>query len=88
MENPLDKPQIICHVEQSLNYSVYETRWIPCSAKFVVLGSEPRGTGVIQVYEISSGKVEVVKQVKTCQDYEIFILIFSCLFAIIKYGAL
>ncbi|XP_075223991.1 dynein axonemal assembly factor 10 [Lycorma delicatula] len=58
----LEKPQIICHVEQALNYNVYETRWIPCSAKFIVLGAEPRGTGVIQIYEISSGKVDIVKQ--------------------------
>lgn len=69
MENLLEKPQIISHVEKSLNYSVYETRWIPCSAKFVVLGSEARGTGVIQIYEISSGNVDVVKQVRYCNHF-------------------
>ncbi|XP_022207932.2 WD repeat-containing protein 92 [Nilaparvata lugens] len=58
----LYKPQIICHIEQSLDFSVFESRWIPCSAKFVVLGSHPRGTGVIRIYEISSGKLDLITE--------------------------
>ena len=41
----LTKPQIIVHIEKSLNYTVFDAKWIPCSAKFVVVGSHPRDTG-------------------------------------------
>nr|CAD7260542.1 unnamed protein product [Timema shepardi] len=58
----MEKPQLICHAEKSTNFSVYDARWIPCSAKFVVLGSKPRGTGAIQLYEISEGDVKLLKE--------------------------
>lgn len=54
----LEKPQIICHIEKSVDYSLFDVKWIPCSAKFLTMGSTPRGTGVIEVYEISEGQIE------------------------------
>lgn len=66
----MDKPQIICHAEKSTNFSVYDARWIPCSAKFVVLGSKPRGTGAIQIYEISKGEVNLIKEVEKSKAYK------------------
>lgn len=42
------KPQIVEHVNKSLTQTVYDTRWIPCSARFVLMGSPPRQTGLIQ----------------------------------------
>lgn len=50
-----DKPRIIEYIHQSLNYTVYDTKWVPSSARFVSLGSYPRGTGVIQVYTLHEG---------------------------------
>jgi len=60
----MDKPQIILHVQKSLNYTIFDTKWIPCSAKFVVLGNYARGTGALQIYEVSHGDVNLVKEVK------------------------
>jgi len=59
----LDKPQIICHVEKSVNYSLFDCKWIPRTAKFVVMGSLPNGTGSIDIHEISEGDVKLVKEV-------------------------
>ena len=59
----MDKPQIIIHVQKSLNYTCFDTKWIPCSPKFVVLGNYARGTGALQIYEISHGDVTLVKEV-------------------------
>mgnify|MGYP001795633039 CR=1 FL=1 len=59
----MDKPQIIAHVQKSLNYTLFDVKWIPVSAKFVVLGSHPRGTGALQVYEVSGGDVKLLKDV-------------------------
>ena len=58
-----EKPQIIIHIHKSLNYTVYDTKWIPSSAKFAVLGSRPRGTGTLQIYEINKGELILMKEV-------------------------
>ena len=60
----LQKPQIITHIEKSLNYTVFDVKWIPSSAKVVVLGSYPRDTGALQVYEVSKGELQMVTQVR------------------------
>ncbi|KAE8741376.1 hypothetical protein FOCC_FOCC013075 [Frankliniella occidentalis] len=60
----MDKPQIIAHIEKSVDYSLFDCRWMPCSAKFVVLGSMPNSSGVIQLYEISGGSVKMIKEIK------------------------
>ena len=58
----MDKPQIIIHVQKSLNYTTFDSKWIPCSPKFVVLGNHARGTGALQIYEISHGDVTLVTE--------------------------
>lgn len=63
MEN-FDKPQIISHIEKSLNYTLFDVKWIPCSAKFVSMGMHPRDTGALQVYELCKGDVKLVMEVR------------------------
>ncbi|KAM7354781.1 dynein axonemal assembly factor 10 [Cochliomyia hominivorax] len=60
----MDKPQMIEHLNQSLNYTVYDTKWLPCSAKFVVLGSKPNSQGILEIYELNENKLEKVKCVE------------------------
>ncbi|XP_040906428.1 WD repeat-containing protein 92 [Toxotes jaculatrix] len=64
MSSPLSKPQIIAHIQKSLNYTVFDSKWIPCSAKFVCLGNFPRGTGVMQIYEMQHGEAQLIKEVE------------------------
>jgi len=47
-----------------VDYSLFDTKWIPCSAKFVVMGSRPRGSGIIQVYQVSSGELKLIKNIE------------------------
>lgn len=63
MEN-LDTPQIITHVEHNINHSIFDCKWIPCSAKFVVIGLLPKGSGMLEVYEITSGEVRKIKEIE------------------------
>lgn len=60
----LEKPQIITHIEKNVNYTVFDVKWLPSSAKVVALGSCPRDTGALQVYEISKGELKLVKEVR------------------------
>ena len=53
------KPQIVEHVNKSLSLTVYETKWIPSSARFVLLGSPARQTGLIQIYNLVKGDIEL-----------------------------
>uniref|UniRef100_A0A674P976 Dynein axonemal assembly factor 10 n=1 Tax=Takifugu rubripes TaxID=31033 RepID=A0A674P976_TAKRU len=64
MSTPLAKPQIITHIQKSLNYTVFDSKWIPCSARFICLGNFPRGTGVMQIYEVQRGEVQLIKEVE------------------------
>lgn len=56
----LQKPQIIGHVEKSLDYTIHDVKWIPSSAKFVVIGGKSNGSGVIETYRLSSNAVEKI----------------------------
>lgn len=40
-------PQIIEHLNRSLNYTPYDVKWIPDSSKFMLCGERPRATGLI-----------------------------------------
>ena len=64
----LQKPQLITHAHKSLNFTLYDTRWIPHSARFVVLGSHPRGTGALQIYELTRGDANILKEVMCFTD--------------------
>ena len=61
----MEKPQIIAHVQKNLNFTLFDTKWIPCSAKFAVLGNHPNGTGALQIYEVSHGDVKLIHEVIT-----------------------
>jgi WD40 repeat protein len=40
-----DAPQIIEHVNKSLPFTPYDTKWVPCSARFVCMGIHPNAKG-------------------------------------------
>lgn len=63
-----EKPQIIVHIQKSLNYTVFDCKWMPCSAKFVTMGNFARGTGVIQLYEIQHGDLKLLREVGAGRD--------------------
>jgi WD40 repeat protein len=55
--------QIIEHVHLPVNYTVYSTLWVPSSAKFAVFGAQARGTGALEVHELTRGKTARVTTV-------------------------
>lgn len=59
----MDKVQTIVHIEHSLNYSIFDVKWIPISAKFITIGSKTNGKGILQVYELDSPKLSLVKEI-------------------------
>ncbi|XP_078412619.1 dynein axonemal assembly factor 10 isoform X2 [Cetorhinus maximus] len=70
MSSSLEKPQIISHIQKSLNYTLFDCKWIPCSAKFVCMGNFARGTGVLQIYEVSHGELALVKEIEKSKPFK------------------
>lgn len=58
----MDKAQIILHIHHPVNYTLYDTKWIPRSAKFIALGNHAKGTGALDIFEIDHGKLNVIQQ--------------------------
>jgi hypothetical protein len=60
----MDKPQTLIHQEKSLNWTCYDAKWIPKAARFVVIGTLPRGTGVIEVFSLYDGHLESQRKIE------------------------
>ena len=52
------------HINKSVTITSYDTKWIPSSARFVVLGSYPRATGCLQVYELAGTEIKLTKEME------------------------
>jgi WD repeat-containing protein 92 len=59
----MDKVQTLQHIQHSLNYSVFDVKWIPFAPKFLTIGSKTNGKGVLEIYELDSPKVNLVKEI-------------------------
>lgn len=56
-------PQIIEHINQSVAFTPFDIKWIPSSARFLVVGQTPRAKGIIQIYQLNQGKLELSTEV-------------------------
>ena len=55
--------QIIEHIHHPVNYTVYDTRWVPSSAKVAVFGAHARGTGALDILELDGAKLVPVTSI-------------------------
>jgi len=65
-----NKPQMVEHVHKQLPLTVYETKWVPCSARFVVLGSPARQTGMIQIYNLVRSDAELIGELERPKSFK------------------
>jgi WD40 repeat protein len=59
-----DAPQIIEHTSKSLDFTPFDCRWVPLSPRFVVLGTKPKGTGVVNMYELTASGITLVREIE------------------------
>ena len=52
----LSKPQIIPYAEESVDMTLFDCRWVPCSTRFAVMGTHLKGNGVLRVYTLDLEK--------------------------------
>jgi len=58
-----DAPQMIEHINSSLDFTPHDTKWVPASARFICCGVSTSGTGVLNVYELSRGKLTTPQKI-------------------------
>lgn len=56
------QPLIFSHIEEKENFTVFDTKWIPSTAKFVAIGGKSNATGIIKVYELNNGRLRTVRE--------------------------
>ncbi|EGD78769.1 WD repeat-containing protein 92 [Salpingoeca rosetta] len=59
----MEKPNIIEHIHHGVNYTLFDGKWVPSSARCVLLGQHARGTGALEVLHMSKGKLTSVTSV-------------------------
>ena len=57
-----DAPQIIEHIHKSINFTSYDTKWVPCSARFVAMGIHANAKGALQVFQLNNGDLELTSE--------------------------
>mmetsp|Transcript_6576 Transcript_6576/g.11058 ORF Transcript_6576/g.11058 Transcript_6576/m.11058 type:complete len:357 (-) Transcript_6576:125-1195(-) len=60
-----DAPQIIEHIHKPINFTPYDTRWVPFSARFVAMGIHSNAKGALNVYQLNNGDLETLVEAKT-----------------------
>ena len=58
-------PQILEHISKSVQITSYDVKWIPSSARFVVMGAYARATGCLQAYELDGTELKLNKELET-----------------------
>ena len=57
-------------VDISLAVCRNDVKWVPCSARFALLGCHARGTGALQVYALNHGKLEIMCETEKQQGFK------------------
>lgn len=53
-----EAPQILEHANKTLNFTPFDVRWIPASARFVLLGQSPGAKGIFKVMQLEKGDLK------------------------------
>ena len=51
-------PQIIEHQSMALDFTPYDTKWIPGTAKYVLGGQTVKATGIMKVFRLNQDSSE------------------------------
>ena len=63
-------PQIITHHNESLPLTPYDTKWIPGTARFCLLGQTPRMEGILKVFSLGQEKIKEVHTYQTGKGFK------------------
>jgi len=58
------RQQIIEHCKKPVTTTIFDTKWVPLSARFVACGNYPRNTGCLLVYQLNNGELDKLVEVE------------------------
>lgn len=58
----MDRPYFLCHLEHSVDFTIFDTKWLPCSAKCIALGRQSNGEGILKMFELNDGGLDEVQE--------------------------
>lgn len=64
------QPFMFSHITHEEDFVVFDTRWIPQTAKFVAIGEKPTATGFIKVYELNGNQINVVREINMANTFK------------------
>lgn len=56
------QPLIFSHIEQPENFTVFDTKWVPGTSKFVAIGGKANSMGILKVFELNNGRLNTVRE--------------------------
>ena len=62
-------PQIIEHQSMTLDFTPYDTKWIPGTAKYVLGGQTMKATGIMKVFRLQQENSECELNVAKCSEF-------------------
>lgn len=66
----MDKPQILTHLEKETDITMFDCKWIPCSSRFITLGSELDGKGNLAVYSFDSKSIQQLTSTQISKSFK------------------
>lgn len=60
----MDLPFVFTHIAHpENNFTIFDVKWIPQSAKFIAIGGKPNDTGIVKVYELNNDRLDIVREI-------------------------
>lgn len=56
----MDQPFIFTYISHNENFSIFETKWIPGTAKLAAIGGNGNSTGCIKVFELNGDRLDIL----------------------------
>lgn len=66
----MSSPFIFNHLVHNAGFSVFDTRWIAESAKFVALGAKRDNKGIIKILELNENNVKTIHEITSKTAYK------------------
>lgn len=59
----MEQPLMFTHITHAENFPIFDTKWIPKTAKFIAIGGRNNSTGVIKVFQLNGQQINAVREV-------------------------
>lgn len=59
----MDQPSIFTYISHTDFFSIFDTKWITGTAKFVAIGGNAKSTGCIKVFELNGDRLDILHEI-------------------------